>query len=59
MNKNIVVVSNGNNYKWEVEGNNVTPCIEDIKSNKRTKQTEYVKTMFRQRYDCVATVIEE
>lgn len=44
------------NVEWTVTGNNEKPCVEDIVFNRRTELTEYVRTMFRQRYGCTAVV---
>lgn len=44
------------NAFWTITGMNVNPCANDVRFSKRTEKTDYVETMFRQRYGCTATV---
>lgn len=43
-------------YTWTVNGNNEAPCSSDIISECRTELSDYVETMFRQRYGCTVTL---
>lgn len=44
------------NVVWEVKGTNEKACVKDIESNNRIVVNEYLKTMFRQRYGCKASI---
>ena len=55
--QNTVVRKDGYKYKWTVRGQNETPCVRDIERNGRTGLTDYVATMFNERYGCVAEVV--
>ncbi len=54
--REVIVEKEGLKYKWSVNGLNEKPCVADIEDNKRTALTDYVATMFSERYGCVATV---
>jgi hypothetical protein len=55
------VTVNGFNIEttWEVQGNNEIACVNDIIANKRHEFNDYVRNMFKQRYGCIAAIVEQ
>ena len=54
--RSIIVEKEGQKFKWTVEGLNEKACLSDIEFNKRVLLTDYVATMFSDRYGCIASV---
>lgn len=44
------------NVVWTITGNNEKACASDIKLNNRVQLSDYLETMFRQRYGCKVKV---